>query len=318
MNRSRISILAGIVVLAAVIAFVVSKGGIMKSSFKYDPAKAVHSQFDGEKAFAHVQAIVDLGQRYSGSPGMLKQQEYVIAELEKLGWAVRKDAFEDDTSRGTLPFVNLHARYGDDSAFESPAEVLVCSHYDTKYMPGVNFVGANDGGSSTGALIEMARILPGNPDLAERVELVFFDGEEAIKSFAIEGLHGSKHLKRKFRTMSKSERPPYAVVFDLIGDKNLNVGIPSNTDADLSRMVIKASEELGTRKHFTLLSTPITDDHVPLGEAGLRVTNIIDLDYDPYWHTSQDTMKRITPESIEISAQTGLLFIEKYLLGGAE
>lgn len=317
MNRTRVSILAGLIVLIAITAVFLTSGGLPKSSFQYDPEKAVHKQLSGEKALAHVQALVDIGPRPSGSEGMLKQQEYIIAELKKLGWTTRKDAFVDKTSRGPLDFVNLHARWGDgEGAFDTIAEVLVCSHYDTKYMPGITFVGANDAGSSSGLLIEMARVLPANPDLASRIELVFFDGEEAIKNFQIEGLHGSKHLAGKLRSLPESKRPPYAVIFDMIGDKNLNIGIPSNTDAQLSKTVLTAAEELGTRKHFSVLNTPIIDDHQPLHEIGMKVTNLIDLDYKPYWHTSADTMQRITAESIEISGRTGLLFIEKYLLGG--
>ena len=309
--------LVGIAALAGIVAYLAVSGGLPGSTFRYDPNNAVHDKLSGDKALAHVQAMVDIGPRPSGSKAMVEQQEYVIGELKKVGWTTRKDAFTDKTSRGPLNFVNLHARFGDgDGAFRSTAEVLVCSHYDTKYMPGIKFVGANDAGSSSGLLIEMARVLATNPDLADRIELVFFDGEEAITNFQVEGLHGSKYLAKKLRSLPKSERPPYAVVFDMIGDKNLNVGIPNNTDAELSRAVLTAAEELGTRKYFSLRRSPITDDHLPLHEIGMRVTNIIDLDYDPYWHTSADTMQRITAENIEISGRTGLLFIEKYLLGG--
>lgn len=307
---------AGVVVLAAAFAYVVISGGLPGASFQFDAERAVHKNFSGARALAHVQALVDIGPRPSGSDAMLAQQDYIVRALEEAGWSVRKEAFEDKTSRGPLKFVNLHARFGEEgAAFRSPAEVLACSHYDTKYMPGITFVGANDAGSSSGLLIEAARVLAANPDLARRIELVFFDGEEAITNFRVEGLHGSRHLARGLRTLPERERPPFAVVFDMIGDRNLNVGIPSNTDAELSRAVLSAAEELGTRKHFSLLSSPITDDHVPLHEIGMRVTNIIDLDYDPYWHTSSDTMERISAESIEISGRTGLLFIEKYLLG---
>lgn len=317
MNRSRVSILAGIVIIATVVFFRISSDGLPGSTFKYDPTKAVHGELSGENALKHVQALVDFGPRPSGSEAHSKQQNYIIAELGKVGWTTRKDAFTDKTSRGPLDFVNLHARFGDDeNAFDATAEVLVSSHYDTKYMPGIKFVGANDAGSSSGLLIEMARVLAANSDLAHRIELVFFDGEEAITNFQTEGLHGSKYLAKKLRALPEKQRPSYAVNFDMIGDKNLNVGIPSNTDAELSKAVLLAAEELGTRKHFSILSTPIIDDHQPLHEIGMRVTNIIDLDYKPYWHTGSDTMQRITAESIEISGRTGLLFIEKYLLGG--
>ena len=317
-RRGKTTILLGLGVLTATILFLLAKDGLPGSTFRYDPAKAVHSKLSGDQAFEHVKTIVAFGQRHPGSDGILKSRGYIRAELAKVGWFMRGDTFGEESPRGHMKFTNLHARLGkDDSAFSSVAEVIVGSHYDTKDMPGRNFVGANDGGSSTGLLIEMARALATNPDLAKRIELVFFDGEEAVKPHitATDGLYGSRHLAEKLRVLPKDERPPSVVIFDMIGDVNLDVGIPSNTDREMTQGVFKASEELGYRKFFAKAGE-IRDDHLPFQDNGFRTTNIIDLNYKPYWHTSEDTIDRVSPKSLEITGRTGLLFIEKYLLGG--
>ena len=311
-------ILIALGLLAIVIVVVLTGDALPASSFRYDPEKAVHSNLSGERALQHVQALVDFGPRPPASSALAESRQYIATELTKAGWFVKEDAFTKDTRRGKVSFVNVHARFGKgERAFSRTAEVIVGSHYDTKYFAAFEFVGANDGGSSTGLLIEIARVLSGNPDLAKRVELVCFDGEEAFGSNITEadGLYGSRHLAKTLRVLPEKERPPFVVIFDMVGDKNLDVGIPSNTDPEMTKRVLKAATELNHRKHFSTYG-PIKDDHQPFQDSGFRTTNIIDLNYKPYWHTSRDTMDRVSAESLQITGQVGLLFIEKYLLGG--
>src|SRR5947199_10257802 len=109
--------------------------------------------FSGEKAFAHVQHLVDLGPRPAGSEALEKSRLYIIEQLKSAGWTVARSEFSDQTPRGKMAFVNLIARFGTRKNNE-PARFLLCSHYDTKTFETIRFVGANDGGSSTGLLIE--------------------------------------------------------------------------------------------------------------------------------------------------------------------
>jgi glutaminyl-peptide cyclotransferase len=131
--------------------------------------------FSGAKAFAHVQHLVELGPRPAGSEALEKSRIYIVDQLKSFGWTTTRSEFSAPTPRGTMTFVNLVARFGNGKAL-----FLLCSHYDTKTFDTLRFVGANDGGSSTGLLIELARVLALNPALAAKVELVFFDGEEAF------------------------------------------------------------------------------------------------------------------------------------------
>src|SRR6201987_1961640 len=118
----------------------------------------------GEKAFAHVQHLVDLGHRPAGSEALEKSRLYIIEQLKAAGGTVTRSEFSDQTPRGKMTFVNLVARFGTSEKKEA-AQFLLCSHYDTKTFDTIRFVGANDGGSSTGLLIEMARVLALSPGL---------------------------------------------------------------------------------------------------------------------------------------------------------
>src|SRR5947208_12198794 len=150
--------------------------------------------FSGEKAFAHVQHLVDLGPRPAGSEALEKSRLYIIEQLKSAGWTVTRSEFSDQTPCGKMTFVNLIARFGTRKKKDA-AQFLLCSHYDTKTFETIRFVGANDGGSSTGLLLETARVLATEPMLARKVELVFFDGEEAFEEFNdTDGLYGSRHF----------------------------------------------------------------------------------------------------------------------------
>src|SRR4029077_8849427 len=115
----------------------------------------IWEEFSGEKALAHVQRLVDLGPHPAGSAAIEKARDYIEEQLRHSGWQVTRQAFTDDTPRGKIHFVNLIARFTGDANAASPS-LLVCSHYDTKLFDTIRFVGANDGGSSTGLLLELA------------------------------------------------------------------------------------------------------------------------------------------------------------------
>src|SRR5436309_11708648 len=163
-----------------------------------DPGRAAQAkiweEFSGEKSFAHVEQLVDFGPRPPGSEALEKSRDYIEGQLRLSGWQVSRQAFTDDTPRGKVRFVNLIARFRVQGGAPS---FLLCSHYDTKTFDAIRFVGANDGGSSTGLLLELARVLGQHPNMARKIELVFFDGEEAFEQFSqTDGLYGSRYFGR--------------------------------------------------------------------------------------------------------------------------
>jgi glutaminyl-peptide cyclotransferase len=269
--------------------------------------------FSGEKAFAHVQHLVDLGPRPAGSEALEKSRLYIIEQLKSAGWTVARSEFSDQTPRGKMTFVNLIARFGTSEKKEA-AQFLLCSHYDTKTFDTIRFVGANDGGSSTGLLIEMARVLALNPALAAKIELLFFDGEEAFENFTdSDGLYGSRHFAQELRDSGKAKSVRGGILFDMIGDKSLDVTLPSDSPADLTRNIFAAADALGQRAHFTYLDRGMTDDHTPLNEIGIPVIDLIDFDFPP-WHTAGDTLDKISAESLEIVGRVALYDLVQFEL----
>lgn len=266
--------------------------------------------FSGEKAFAHVRELVELGPRPPASEAIETARVYLETTLREAGWNVTRQSFVAETPRGPVTFVNLIARHG--PAAEEPANdrFLLCSHYDTKVFDDIVFVGANDSGSSTGTLLELARVLAGRPDLARRVDLVFFDGEEAQVEFSeADGLYGSRHFAAELASRNAAARYRGAILLDMMGDRSLRITLSPDSPPALAAGIFAAAEALGVRDHFTYFSSPILDDHVPLNRVGIPAINLIDFEYAA-WHTADDTLDQISPESLALVARVTLYFLE--------
>jgi Zn-dependent M28 family amino/carboxypeptidase len=267
------------------------------------PPAEIWKLYSGDRAFADVKALVDMGPRPAGSPELEKARQYIIAEVEKAGWKIEKQEFDDDTPRGKVHFCNLIARYGGDSKTQ---EAIICSHYDTKLFDTIRFVGASDGGSSTGALIELARVLAKDPSLARRVELVFFDGEEAFVHFEpTDGLYGSRYYARVLRDSGRFRQFKFGILWDMMGPKNLQITLSQDSPMALTGGILKAADALNLRRAFTFKDGTIYDDQYPLEHIALVPSvDLIDFNYPP-WHTAGDTLDKLAPESLqEVGAVT--------------
>jgi len=284
----------------------------------------IWEEFSGEKALAHVQRLVDLGPHPAGSDAIEKARDYIEAQLRHSGWQVTRQAFTDDTPRGKTHFVNLIARFAGDANPASPS-FLLCSHYDTKLFDTFRFVGANDGGSSTGLLLELARVLGHQPSVAKNVELLFFDGEEAYENFSqTDGLYGSRYFARQLQSEGAKQPARSAtrsvgggfsggILFDMVGDRSLGVTLPADSPAAMARDVFTAAEALKFRKYFSYLDRDMIDDHTPLNAIGIPTIDIIDFDY-PWWHTAGDTMDKISAQSLQIVGSVALYYLAKFEL----
>ena len=278
-------------------------------------------EFSGEKALEHVAALVAIGPRPSGTSSLEKARQQITDALKAAGWTVERQEFEATPipGKGALKFVNLIGRFPATPGGEASKDTqraIVASHYDTKRMLGVSFVGANDGGSSTGALMELARVAAKQPQFATRLELVFFDGEEAIENFGdpvtgTDGLVGSRHYAIALRDSGRAKQFRAAILWDMIGDKDLKLTLPSDSPPQLAGGIITASEQLGLRKHIGYFGQPILDDHVPLAKiARIPAMDMIDFDYAP-WHTSGDTLDKLSAESLRTVGQLTLWYLER-------
>jgi len=269
------------------------------------------SEFSGENAYAHVEALTSFGPRPPESDGYRKSLQYLEKELGQLGWKTQRQTFKGDTPTGPINFTNLLARYSPDQDPDWTTSVpyLLCSHLDTKRYPNIVFLGANDSGSSSGLLVELARVLKNHEGSAKSVELVFFDGEEAILENirGRDGLYGSKFYAGQLN--NRSNKPQLAIVLDIVGDKNIPLLIGSDSHENLKAHTTAAATTLGLSDKVVLYQTPITDDHVPLmARAQLPVLHLIgDFSQTTYWHTAKDTMDNLSPEALE---NTGKLTLQ--------
>jgi glutaminyl-peptide cyclotransferase len=287
---------------------------LLMSFLQVNPSGAaeikIWEKFSGKKALAHVQRLVDLGPHPGGSEAIEKARDYIDQQLHHSGWQVTRQAFTDDTPRGKIHFVNLIARFPGDSNAAS-ASFLFCSHYDTKLFDTIRFVGANDGGSSTGLLLELARVLGQHASVARNFELVFFDGEEAYENFSdTDGLYGSRYFARQLQNHGANQFRG-GILFDMIGDRSLGITLPADSPPAMARDVFAAAEALKLRKYFSYLDRDLIDDHAPLNGIGIPTIDIIDFDY-PWWHTADDTMDKISPQSLQIVGSVALYYLAEF------
>ncbi|MFL6527627.1 MAG: M28 family peptidase [Chthoniobacterales bacterium] len=260
----------------------------------------------GDNAMAHVQALVDFGPRPPGTDAIEKSRAYIANQLKHFGWTVTRQEFSEDTPRGKKQFVNVIARFGGEAARPS---FLLCSHYDTKTFDTGAFVGANDGGSSTGLLIELGRVFAKAPKLASQLELVFFDGEEAYEAFTeTDGLYGSRYFAKQLAGSGGAKQFRGGILFDMIGDRLLGVTLPPDSPPDLAAGIFASAEALQFRKSFTYSPGGILDDHTPLNEIGVPTIDLIDFDYPP-WHTLEDTIDKLSPQSLSIVGAVATHFL---------
>jgi glutaminyl-peptide cyclotransferase len=267
-------------------------------------------QFSGANALAHVQRLVEFGPRPPGSEAIEKSRAYIDNQLRGAGWQVEQQRFSDKTPRGEVVFVNLIARFASQSR-RSP-EFLLCSHYDTKFFENIRFVGANDGGSSTGLLLELARILAKHPALAAKVELVFFDGEEAYENFSqTDGLYGSRYFAKQLATNGKQFRG--GILFDMVGDRSLKVTLPLDSPPQMAHNLFAAAEALKLRSYFSYYDSAVTDDHTPLNAIGIPALDIIDFDF-AWWHTADDTIDKLSAESLQVVGSVAAYYLSQFAL----
>ena len=290
--------------IVSLVLWLVQTGSLRAASSK------IWEEFSGEKALAHVQRLVDLGPHPAGSDAIEKARDYIEEQLRHSGWEVTRQAFTNDTPRGKTHFVNLIARFPGDGNAASPS-FLLSSHYDTKLFDTIRFVGANDGGSSTGLLLELARVLAQHANVARNVELVFFDGEEAYENFSeTDGLYGSRYFARQLHS-DRAKQFRGGILFDMIGDRSLGITLPADSPSAMARDVFAAAEALKLRKNFSYLDRDLIDDHAPLNAIGIPTIDIIDFDY-PWWHTADDTMDKISAQSLQIVGSVALYYLAEF------
>lgn len=280
-------------------------------------AWAAAADFSGSSALEFARRAVAFGPRPSGSDANRQLQNYILEQLRQWKCQVTEDAFTAHTPRGAIPMKNIVAKFpGKPRAGGAlPRAIAVTGHFDTKYFPGRKFVGANDGGSSTGLLLELARVFAAEPR-TDDVYIVFFDGEEAVGEWSdSDKLYGSRHLAQRWRADGTLARLKALINVDMIGDRDLNLRQDLNSHARLRQLVWRAAVDLGYQAYFTQATISIDDDHMPFGELGVPVVDLIDFDYAP-WHEDADTVDKISARSLEIVGRVVVESVRRLERGG--
>src|SRR6266481_3610662 len=252
--------------------------------------------FDGKRAFAHVAKQVSFGPHPSGSPAIAKVQDYLLSELKSYGCSVETDAFSSDTPIGRISMKNILVKIPG----EKPGVIVLATHYDTArsardprtgevhQMP--TFVGADDGGSSTGVMLELARLL-----CAKRgryaVWIAFFDGEEAVRKEWVDpdNCYGSRQMAARLATSGDLPKVKAFLLADIVGSGDLRIKRESYSTKWLTDLFWATAARLGYSGIFVPDETAVEDDHQSFLKRNVPSVNIIDLEI-PYWHTAQDTL----------------------------
>ena len=254
------------------------------------------ARFDSARAYEHLRQIVTIGPRPAGSPGIARARDYIIQQLKAVGVSVAAQAFVAKTPIGDVSMVNLIATIPG----ARKERIAITGHYDTKLFREFRFVGANDGGSSTAFLIELARVLNARTN-AFTVEIIFFDGEEAtLRDWGgTDHTYGSQHYVDAARKGGTLTSLKAMVLVDMIADRSPRFMRESNSTSWLTDIIWSTAQKMGHASIFPNAATPIEDDHIPFLSAGVSATDIIDLDY-PAWHTPGDTLEQTSARTMQV------------------
>jgi glutaminyl-peptide cyclotransferase len=265
---------------------------------------------DSARAFRYVKEIVAFGPRPLGSANHKRVEDYILAHLK--GDEVENDTFTADTPEGKFPVHNIVAKFPG----TKPGIIVMASHYDTNYLlRKTSYIGANDGASSSALLLELANQLRGKPREGYAIWLVWDDAEEAMKPdselpFLDDSLYGIRHLAEKWEADGTLKKTKAFLLADMIGDSDLNIDRDGDSTPWLEEVVYEAATRLGYQSHFFARTLPgVEDDHIPFVKRGVPSADLIDFNYgynDVFWHTTQDTVDKLSPKSLEIVGATML------------
>jgi len=270
--------------------------------------------FDGKRAFAHVAKQVSFGPHPSGSPAIAKVQDYLLSELKSYGCTVETDAFSSDTPIGRISMENILVKIPGDK----PGVILLGTHYDTarsardprtgEVHPMPTFVGADDGGSSTALMLELARLLcPQRGKYA--VWIAFFDGEEAMHDWSdADSRYGSRQMAARLSTSGDIKKIRAFLLADIVGGRAARFLRESSSTSALVDLIWSTAAKLGYSAIFLNESTSAQDDHDSFLKRGVPSVDVIgDFMNNGYWHTPQDSLDKISSKTLAI---VGHVFLE--------
>jgi glutaminyl-peptide cyclotransferase len=301
---------------------------LLASSFVTLPARAqkpTATPVSGQAIYSLTQQLLAVAPtRFNGSPGHLAAENFIKEHFkpEAAKGNFETDQFTANTPVGPQVMRNYIVRYPG----KKDGVIVLASHYETNYpLKDVNFVGANDGACTSALLIALGQYFRTHPPEGYSVWLVFDDGEEAIanppynpnqwSTSNSNNLYGTRHLAAKWYSNGTLKRIKAFIVADMIGDKDLNILEEMGSTPWLRDVLRQAARNTNHTANVFQSQSEEQDDHLPFLKRGVASLDVIDADYGPhtnavpdgYHHTSQDTIDKIDPKSLQISAD---LFLE--------
>lgn len=269
-------------------------------------------KIDGRDAYFITDGATDFGPRPPGSKGSSRQLDWIAAEARVAGAkSVKLQQFVENTPEGRVKFSNLVV----DVQGASDRFLAIGVHHDTKKLSAFpDFVGANDGGSGVGLAIQLIKTICLKKTVPPHsLKFVFFDGEECFLEYSDnDGLYGSRRIAKAWAADGTLKNCDGVIVLDMVGDADLKIEFPSDSDPQFVEIALKAAAELGWQDNFVLSDKAVLDDHKPFQRLGVPAIDFIDFEYGPenrYWHTSADTMDKLAGESFTKVGQVVLNLI---------
>jgi len=257
--------------------------------------------------------------RFNGSPGHLAAEQFIKDHFkpEAAKGNFETDQFTANTPAGPQTMRNYIVRFPG----KKPGVIVLASHYETNYpLRDIAFVGANDGACTTALLISLGQYFRAHPPEGYSIWLVFDDGEEAVRSWSeSDSLYGTRHLAARWFADGTAQRIKAVLVADMIGDRDLNILDETQSTAWLRATLRQAAANTHHSANVFKTEGSEEDDHLPFLRRGIPALDIIDVDYGPhtpatpdgYHHTAEDTIDKISPQSLQVSAD---LFMESIRL----
>jgi hypothetical protein len=278
-------------------------------------SKAGPSEFNGRTAFGYIERQMAFGPRIPNKPGHKQTGDWLLAELRARADTVIVQEIRHVTHHGdTLHLRNFFARFRP----QATERVLFLAHWDTRPMADrsenlgqqrLPVPGANDGASGVAVLLGVADALKARAP-ANGVDLLFVDGED-YGDFADTNdvLIGSRWFAAH---QPAGYQPLFAVLFDMVGDKDLQIYEEGNSVAfapEVVQRVWRVAADRGHERQFIPnVKHTLTDDHVSLQHVGIHAIDVVDFDY-PYWHTTEDTIDKVSGESLQIVGDVAVALV---------
>jgi glutaminyl-peptide cyclotransferase len=274
-------------------------------------------EFDGAGGFRYIETQVGFGPRIPGTEAHRRAERWLDSLLRQRADTVIVQSWTHVTAAGdSLPLTNFVARFRPGAA----KRLLFLAHWDsrptadsptspdsTKPVPG-----ANDGGSGVALLLGVADVLKRAPP-SIGVDLLFVDGEDYgdFTKTPKDVLIGSRYYAAH---QVPGPQPLYAVLFDLVADKDLQIFEEGNSlvgAPEVVELVWNTAKDLGYAGTF--VATPkhtLIDDHLELQKAGIRAIDVVDFDY-PSWHTKDDTIDKVSAASLQIVGDVAVALVRR-------